>query len=586
MTYYNYVRRDKESQVDWGGITEGITGGLKEVSRQRQEKRRELDEINDDLVRSTNDVEIGQSKSYNEFVLDGANQTKQFLLMQNRLLKRGLLDPNDYSRSMQNSKDSWRLLSKTTKQFNEIYSDAMDRLNKGEMSAQEQAEKEAFFQFGNVKDKSVYINPVDGNMYIAKRGKDGKLVTDPDKMMSVNSLNEIANNKIPKFDVMGETAKGARQMAKVIESIRSGGVMTLEDARSQRQYKEAKRDFINSLIQNPNNIASVLADGDAGYGFTFNKSEAGPKTIYLRQDDSGMFTPEITPELRKAAEEIIDNAFEVQISRIETPMPTYAPQRDPGAAGAARDRQNRLSSFNMALDIVKGNETGLAAAQAVTANPNSGISNITSTDDEIVVSYTNGDERVIQKTLNGMALDHNTLAQALFNAISPGATPSDASVASKEFFGTPEGRAYQTTDQFGTFGERPAAQYRPVGQILIPKGGNNYSTLDAELRQITLDGGTAGIDRAGDVQSLLQRISPGAQVVGERNWVDKNKLIITIPELNNRKFTVNFEDPRHMAELLNEVEKINQAIFAQKNQQAEEAPATTAAGGIDYSQFN
>lgn len=567
MSYYGYVKRGKDSQVDWGGITTGITDGLREISKEREGKRAELDQVNDDLMATTNDIEMGNSVSHNNFLLEGADEYKSFLLMQNKLLKQGLLKPSDYSKAMQNSKDSWSNLAKATKSFNADYTKAFEKLQAGEMPALEAAFKEKYMEFGNVQDKKMYVNPTDGRMYLATLDENGNIIKDPAKLLSVDHINNIANMDTKKFDVMTQTGKGAQRMAKVIESIRSGGKLTIDDARKQASYKEAKNDFLDSLMVNPNDLASILADGDTKYTLTENESEKGGNSIYHKPGANGLPVADLTPDQVTEARKILEAAFDVQLARIETPMPVYQPpqpQRDTAQErGWAREQKETSHAYNVALDIVLGNEKGLAASQAVTANPNSGVLNIVGDDQEIVVSYSNGDERRIQKILNGNALDHQTIAMALFNAIQPGATPAQAEQARKDFFASGEGSQYQTQEEFKPFGKKQEVAYKPLNKTLVRGPQGTPVSVENLLRDIP-----PGVDSAADVMSVLGNIDPGIEVDTSRwGWVpgSTDEIIIKSPMLG-KTFTIDYEKEKHKANLLRVANQINEAIFAQQNQ--------------------
>jgi len=161
-TFYGYKDRRGANQVDWNGLATDASEGLRQIQSGREQQRKELDDINQSLLTAANEVEMGNNQTFNQFVLDGSAQTKEFLLMQNRLLKKGLLNPTDYSRSMQTVKDDWTAFSTSTKKLNEVYDDAMKRLADGTMAGEEAFKKEMLLKFANVQGKGIFVNPVDG----------------------------------------------------------------------------------------------------------------------------------------------------------------------------------------------------------------------------------------------------------------------------------------------------------------------------------------------------------------------------------------------------------------------------------------
>ena len=73
-TYYNYVRRGTESQVDWGKIGKGLTDEITRISKDREAKRTELDKLNTDLIRSASEVTAPEQEYVRNLVLNGTNK--------------------------------------------------------------------------------------------------------------------------------------------------------------------------------------------------------------------------------------------------------------------------------------------------------------------------------------------------------------------------------------------------------------------------------------------------------------------------------------------------------------------------------
>jgi hypothetical protein len=149
-TYYNYVRRGTDAQVDWGKIGTGISDEILRISRNREEQRQELDKINTDLIKSASEIAIPEQEYVKNLVLNGTNEMKNLALMNNNLLKKGLITPAQYRMTMENMKSNVANLDKSVKEFGPAYQKAMERLNNGEMPWLEQQQKEKLFQYGNL----------------------------------------------------------------------------------------------------------------------------------------------------------------------------------------------------------------------------------------------------------------------------------------------------------------------------------------------------------------------------------------------------------------------------------------------------
>ena len=94
-----YLNKFTANSQDWSKIGKDISDDLRKEITTRQETKATIDKQTSDAINEVNKVQLGQNKTFNQFLLNGSGQTKQFLLMQERLLKQGLLKPQDYLNS-------------------------------------------------------------------------------------------------------------------------------------------------------------------------------------------------------------------------------------------------------------------------------------------------------------------------------------------------------------------------------------------------------------------------------------------------------------------------------------------------------
>ena len=128
-----------------------------------------------------NELELGQDKTANQFILDGAAQSSQGLLELNRLFKNGQINQSDYARYRQTLKDDWTQLNTAFKTYNQDYATALAQLEAGELSELGTKTFENYAGFADFQDKQIYVNPEDGRVFIATV-EDGVIQTDPTKI--------------------------------------------------------------------------------------------------------------------------------------------------------------------------------------------------------------------------------------------------------------------------------------------------------------------------------------------------------------------------------------------------------------------
>ena len=74
--FFKYVGKADRGIQDWSKIGKDISDGLKEVTDKRQAERARIDKLTSDTINEVNNVELGQSKTFNQFILNGSGQTK------------------------------------------------------------------------------------------------------------------------------------------------------------------------------------------------------------------------------------------------------------------------------------------------------------------------------------------------------------------------------------------------------------------------------------------------------------------------------------------------------------------------------
>ena len=390
-TYYGYVAREDKAYVDWASIGKTISDDLIEVSKSRQEQRDELDRKTEESITNINKLTADQPQLVSEFYMDGANDMRQYLLMLQKEMKAGRLQPNEYLKKKQVLMDGVDQLSLASKDFAADYEEALKRLQK-DAAGQEVFQNEKYDAFRSTEGKGIYVNPVNGRLYIGTRDENGVIDSNPSKLLDVNNLYSRRKDQINKYDVVGEASTKVAPLGDYIRSVRRGGVFTLKDIMQRKEYLKAENDIIQSMMSSPRNLGSILSDYVGGYTFTENEEEAkaDPAKILLKKDGMNLLQPQLTDEQRKAAEEALRAQLRVQLDRVETAMPIQQPDR---AAAASRQQQQRTNAQHLEhlRKLFAGSGTdAVAASDAIRAiNPN--IKSIQKTNDgRLTIRFNDG----------------------------------------------------------------------------------------------------------------------------------------------------------------------------------------------------
>jgi len=338
-TYYGYVKRDVENQVDWSAITKSMVDTLDTEYKRREEKKEAIDKASTQFGQTLSDAEGSSHLGLNEFWLNSANSVQEMRRIQDDLLKRGLLDYKSYIKQRQNLTDGANDLISVVKGFDNKWkavkddpdSSVFDYWNLGNVQG-----------FGNFTDYQSWVNPTDGKISL------GKLVLNPktgqkELSQSENDFKQISflknrmAQRAPKYDYDSAIKKVVDNLGKYVTAEAVGAASTIADVRRSKNYQEQINNWINFMVDNPFNAGSMLTDA---FGFAKNYSdnpeelkEVGEDGIetYVKvktdetQPGSGLVTPEISEKQKEKLKKTLRQEIESRLDYIETAAPRYRP---------------------------------------------------------------------------------------------------------------------------------------------------------------------------------------------------------------------------------------------------------------------
>lgn len=320
-TYYKYVERDTSDYINWAEVGKNMSDMLAETNRVREEQKAFLDEKSREVGLYLSNLPQGESKSANAYALNYGGDASSFMLMQDRLLKTGQLNPKDYLIARQNLMDGTEQAFNSLKLYQQRYAELMERARTDKSAAYELDVMQRAEQFGNFSKSSLYINPTNGQVSVALKDKDGKISTNPNDVMSISSLNGLLLGRWDKFDTNKATDQFAKSLGTYTDMIRNvggrykaGELITMKDITNRTDIDPATKDIIfkfqqaeesglNAILANDFNRMSVLTDyvkfspNGKPYRFTRDKEDAknNMEAILMEYDEeTGMEKPVFT----------------------------------------------------------------------------------------------------------------------------------------------------------------------------------------------------------------------------------------------------------------------------------------------------
>jgi hypothetical protein len=396
-TYYKYAERSAESQVNWAEIGKNMTDMLRQEVQVREQKKAALDEATRQAAEQISNAPQGQHVDAKAEAIRLADQASKYLLMQNRLMKQGILDPRDYMIANQNLTDDIRTAYSSMKAFQENYAKLMERAQKDESSAIELARLEKIQGYGNFRQSGFFIDAPTGKLNVGLKEEqiiDGEKVIGLKKGSSVGMqyIDGAIYGQIDKYKYREPLKEMATSLGKFITSDVTRGtlnsigyVTSISDAR--RRINETKIgsddkkilydfyassfDAIESMLANENHKASILVDAMAskGYFWTDDPDVAAknPKAVLEVIDpNTGRGVMTFTKEQDQAASEFMMQQFLGMIDITEEQKSTGQIQRqDPSAAVLDRvDKVEEAKNFGRQLGaaLKSGDDTEVANA--------------------------------------------------------------------------------------------------------------------------------------------------------------------------------------------------------------------------------
>ena len=374
--------------VDWAQITGDIVDELQTIQSEKQKKRNDIQTKTDELLTDLRDYQSGGNNTFNGYVLDGSKQVKDYMLMQNKLLKQGKLDPNSYTRSQQLLQDDWNSFQTAAKDFNTDYEEAMKAASAGDASKLARLSLDEMVAATDIQKSRLVIN-TDGRLY--SQTGNGKLV-------GFTNLNARQKDFPKDYKII----EGTKAFTSTLGTYREANPnLTIEDITKQPAFTKARDTFIEGVLNQGTgrDFLSILTQ--SGYELTQNPDEATGNTILIKADSNGMLQPDKNSlnKHRDAAKKILQEAIGAQLDYKESAGTKTASERisEKEEAEKIKSAGNNYK-LTAQLFSTNGNLNKSAATKLAQANTN--IDRIQLTNDGINIELVSGQAPIPVKLKN------------------------------------------------------------------------------------------------------------------------------------------------------------------------------------------
>lgn len=303
--YSTYAGLDPAAPVNWGSVANTISRQIGLFNEKRKADQQAVEDATQSAIEKLNELPDVNNQSLDKALLDSAQSQQEQLMMNMRLVRKGVFKMHDYKTRLNEMKNGYTNFKNITKVYDGWYTAAQERVKNKTATEADMAFMKRIESFGNLNDKKFMTNPANGQLQVVTMGKDDKgqytIMPDPEKNPNAFQnpgviLDLMKYDGGIKVDLDEETNKivddlGVMMTAFVTES---GEEYTLTDFRQMfnnedRLKKLGLPDDITTFDQWLDSQAEALTGDDAAIaqilatqaGYQFDDPKA-PKYIDLK----------------------------------------------------------------------------------------------------------------------------------------------------------------------------------------------------------------------------------------------------------------------------------------------------------------
>jgi hypothetical protein len=367
--YFGYVPPD--NTLDWGKLTGGLVDTITGISEERAKQKEELDQININNQRIVSTVDSYSDQTLNGFVQSAAVDARSIIGEWSRQLKNREITAAEYKSRNNNLMTNWSAVGTTAKTFNATIQEALKRQEPDEngnvvASGEELYKIGKLAEFGDLKNKKVFIDPQTGNLMTGVLDPATGQV-DPSTLVTGVAMNNIENIQTNKVNLNQLVANNVKNWG---DFTKEEGLTTTSGKGLNPQLARAKASLIGVIMNNPSSTASVLDDNTSyNIGYYSGNSERNtlinnmlklenetrrdmdqdPMTneeskkyidenswtmIQMARDGNGIMRPVLTPEQIEKARQVIVDQIDAQIGQKITQDELSKASGGSGSSGA------------------------------------------------------------------------------------------------------------------------------------------------------------------------------------------------------------------------------------------------------------
>ena len=184
--YSTYAGLDDTPPVNWGSVANTISQQVGLFTKKRKLDQQAVEDATQSAIEKLNELPDVNSQDLDTALLDSAKSQQDQLMMNMRLVRKGVYKMHDYKMRMNSMKNGYTNFKNITKVYDGWYTAAKDRVKNKTATEADIAFMERIESFGNLKDKKFMTNPANGQLQVVTMGYNEKtkkydIMPDPGK---------------------------------------------------------------------------------------------------------------------------------------------------------------------------------------------------------------------------------------------------------------------------------------------------------------------------------------------------------------------------------------------------------------------
>lgn len=172
--YSTYAGLDPAAPVNWGSVANTISRQIGLFNEKRKADQQAVEDATQSAIEKLNELPDVNNQSLDKALLDSAQSQQEQLMMNMRLVRKGVFKMHDYKTRLNEMKNGYTNFKNITKVYDGWYTAAKERVKNKTATEADMAFMERIESFGNLNNKKFMTNPANGQLQVVTMGKDDK----------------------------------------------------------------------------------------------------------------------------------------------------------------------------------------------------------------------------------------------------------------------------------------------------------------------------------------------------------------------------------------------------------------------------